>query len=93
MRTDGNSTSPRRHSSTRSPREPELVAVPGERPLDVRDDEHEMIEPDDSHVTHSAGHPRRRLYPLGRPRMRSPMIVRCTSDVPPAIDAAFVHSH
>jgi hypothetical protein len=25
--------------------------------------------------------------------MRSPMIVRCTSLVPPAIDAAFDHSH
>jgi len=29
----------------------------------------------------------------GRPSMRSPMIVRCTSLVPPAIDAAFDHSH
>ncbi len=29
----------------------------------------------------------------GRPRMRSPMMLRCTSDVPPAIDAAFDQSH
>ena len=29
----------------------------------------------------------------GRPSMRSPMIVRWTSLVPPAIDAAFDHSH
>ena len=47
MRTDGNSTSPARHSSTRSRLEPELVAVPRERALDVGDRQHEVIEPDD----------------------------------------------
>src|SRR5207342_224220 len=29
----------------------------------------------------------------GRPRIRSPMMLRWTSDVPPAIDAALDHSH
>src|SRR6185295_3652582 len=34
-----------------------------------------------------------RDYYRGSPSSRSPMIVRCTSEVPPAIDAAFDHSH
>src|SRR5262249_57408174 len=32
-------------------------------------------------------------HDLGSPSIRSPMIVRWTSLVPPAIDAAFDHSH
>ena len=44
MRTDGKNTSPRRHSSTRSGREPELVAVERERGLDVGAAQHDMVE-------------------------------------------------
>src|SRR5262249_14432444 len=63
--------------------ESELVDVPGERTLDVGAVDHDVIEADDLHE------PRRYR---GNPRMRSPMIVFCTSDVPPAIDAAWHHT-
>ena len=48
-RTDGNSTSPRRHSSTRTGSRPELVAVEREHRLGVERVHDDMVEPDDFH--------------------------------------------
>src|SRR5260370_25628128 len=58
--------------------EPELTAIPREAPLDVGDVQDDVIEPD--RLDHHSRTPSR-----GKPSSRSPMIVRCPSDLPPPI--------